>query len=558
MAAAKDFGEQVLQAVVDLVEGFLEARTCFPVDLANHLFQGAQGFFQITVLRIQIALALRLLLVFFNRREVNRAQALNPRIQLRQLLLPIALVGVLRQGGQHTMQIVTGLGQLFLQALTAGLQVAGVKPLLVELGAQYLSLLLGLHPTGLLRTHLLVDAFECLAGGTERLLHLNPLFEQAFQLDTLVVFRRLAFFQGHAQLFTPLGQPFGLALLTFQPLARAFQLRIQRLDAQCQLVGAILVLARLLAGQIQGFARQIALAQQLFALAGVGRHAVQCVLQDQTCLANLLKFLTALTLEFFQIFANALTARVNLLKPYLPRGPLGLDFALLTAAGSQRLLQAIALQLQRADTFTQLINTFLATVQRGLLLVQAGLQLLHFLLSGEHPAFAGLATAKAQPVGANPVTFAGDQRFVGGQAVARRQRLGNRVDRANSRQPGAQVERAIDFIQQAAGTALPGRAALQQSQTALLELGQGGLQRAKVIQRNGLQVISQHRLNSRFPAGFDLQLLGQQATALQALATEPVADIAALRQSRLLQRLQRRQSTVTALQLAAKNVLFLL
>ena len=41
VTATKDFREQRLQAVVDLVEGLFKARTGFPVNLANNLLQGA-------------------------------------------------------------------------------------------------------------------------------------------------------------------------------------------------------------------------------------------------------------------------------------------------------------------------------------------------------------------------------------------------------------------------------------------------------------------------------------------------------------------------------------
>ena len=125
------------------------------------------------------------------------------------------------------MQIVTGLGQLLLQALTAGLQVAGVEPLFIQLGAQHLRLLFSLHAAGFLRAHLLVDPFQRLTGRAELLLDRNALLQQGFQLDALVIFRRLTFFQRHAQLLTALGQPFSLHLLPFQPLPGAFQLRIE-------------------------------------------------------------------------------------------------------------------------------------------------------------------------------------------------------------------------------------------------------------------------------------------------------------------------------------------
>ena len=49
-------------------------RPGFPVDLANGVFQGVERVFQIPVLAIQVVLALGLLLVFVDGRQVDLPQ----------------------------------------------------------------------------------------------------------------------------------------------------------------------------------------------------------------------------------------------------------------------------------------------------------------------------------------------------------------------------------------------------------------------------------------------------------------------------------------------------
>ncbi len=74
MTAAEHLGKQFLQATVDAVEVFLEARPGFPVDLADGVFQGVERVFQVRVLAVQVVLALGLLLVFVDGRQVDLAQ----------------------------------------------------------------------------------------------------------------------------------------------------------------------------------------------------------------------------------------------------------------------------------------------------------------------------------------------------------------------------------------------------------------------------------------------------------------------------------------------------
>ncbi len=177
-----------------------------------------------------------MLLVFFNRRQVDRAQTLNTRIQLGQLLLPVGLGRPFRQGLNNAVEIVPRLQQLFLQPLTTSLQITGVEALLVQLFTQNLSLLLGLHAAGFLCPHLLVDCLQLVPRSSQLMLDINPLLQQGFQLNALIVFRCLALFQRHAQLLTALAQSLGLHLLPLQALRRAVLLRLERLYPQGHLM----------------------------------------------------------------------------------------------------------------------------------------------------------------------------------------------------------------------------------------------------------------------------------------------------------------------------------
>ena len=72
----------------------LETIAGFPVDLADDVFQRLQRFGQVVVLRVQVALALGLLLVLLDRRQVDRPQTLDARRETLETLLPFAFAGI--------------------------------------------------------------------------------------------------------------------------------------------------------------------------------------------------------------------------------------------------------------------------------------------------------------------------------------------------------------------------------------------------------------------------------------------------------------------------------
>ena len=67
VAAAEQAREQLLDAGVDAVERFLEARARFLVDLADRAFERFERGGEIGQLRVEIGLALRLLVEFLDR-----------------------------------------------------------------------------------------------------------------------------------------------------------------------------------------------------------------------------------------------------------------------------------------------------------------------------------------------------------------------------------------------------------------------------------------------------------------------------------------------------------
>ena len=100
--------------------------------------------------------------------------------------------------------------------------------------------------------------------------------------------------------------------------------------ASGQLVGVILVLARLLAHPVEPLAQLVTSGQQLLALLGIGGHGVQRVLQHQTRLAQLLLLQLALLGGLALLFVQTATAQRQLLGLGLAGGKPGLQLALTT------------------------------------------------------------------------------------------------------------------------------------------------------------------------------------------------------------------------------------
>ena len=97
VAAAEEPREQTAEALVGLVERFFEPRARLAIDLADRVLERLERFGEIRELRVEILLALGLLLELVDRRQVDRAEPLNPALELLERLVPD---GGRRIGGQ--------------------------------------------------------------------------------------------------------------------------------------------------------------------------------------------------------------------------------------------------------------------------------------------------------------------------------------------------------------------------------------------------------------------------------------------------------------------------
>ncbi|MDT4875232.1 hypothetical protein FQZ97_1105860 [compost metagenome] len=145
-----------------------------------------------------------MLLVFVDGREVDRAQALDARGEAFQLLFPGALAGLGRQGGEHPVQVVAVLVQLFLEGLAAHGQGLPFETLLLQLAAQQLRLLLGLGAAFLGVAQFTVGIFQGQACLLELFLHRQALVQQLLQFQTQLLQRCGALLQVQAELLAAL------------------------------------------------------------------------------------------------------------------------------------------------------------------------------------------------------------------------------------------------------------------------------------------------------------------------------------------------------------------
>ena len=73
MTAAEEAREELLEAMIDLVVGVLEASAGLAIDLADGGLQGLEGARDVGVLLVQIDLALLLLIELLDGRQVDGA-----------------------------------------------------------------------------------------------------------------------------------------------------------------------------------------------------------------------------------------------------------------------------------------------------------------------------------------------------------------------------------------------------------------------------------------------------------------------------------------------------
>ena len=81
MTATKKPREFFLEAIVYVIECFLKAGTSLAINFSNSVFQRLQRITQIGILCIQVLFSLKLLLVFSDRRQIDRTKTIYPADQ---------------------------------------------------------------------------------------------------------------------------------------------------------------------------------------------------------------------------------------------------------------------------------------------------------------------------------------------------------------------------------------------------------------------------------------------------------------------------------------------
>src|SRR5690606_13578302 len=88
MAAAEETREQPAEPLIGLLERLFEARPRFPVDLPDRILERLERFGEIGELRVEVLLALGLLLELVDRGEIDRAETLDLPLDRFERLAP--------------------------------------------------------------------------------------------------------------------------------------------------------------------------------------------------------------------------------------------------------------------------------------------------------------------------------------------------------------------------------------------------------------------------------------------------------------------------------------
>ncbi|MCY1226618.1 hypothetical protein D9M72_388600 [compost metagenome] len=330
-------------------------------------------------------------------------------------------------------------------------------------------------------------------------------------------------------------------------------LRRQGADTNRQLVGVVLVLAGFLANPVEALAQAVALGKQLFALLGIAGHGVEGVLQGQAGLAQLLVLQSALLVQLAQFFLQAAAAQSQLFHLRLLGGQARLELA----QGTGLVLQQATLLLTGffllALVVAQPLQAFFQMLQRGFAFFALGVQALQFLATGQQTAFRLAGTAYPEEIAPYPVAIPADQAFAFAQAAAAGQGLVQAFHRLDPGQPGRQVHRRLDLVQQAARHPRRALAGTGQAQLALAETGQ--VEAVEIIQQHGLQVGTEHGFHCQLPALLHPQAFGQPGALGEIVLLQPFGGALAGVQRGLLQCFQRGDAPIQALQFALSLLL---
>src|SRR5690606_167529 len=105
MAAAEETREEPPQPLIRLVERLLETRAGFPIYLSDRLLERLERFGEIRELRVEVLLALGLLLELVDRGEIDRPKALDLPLDRFELLVPGGRRRILGKIGEDLLEL---------------------------------------------------------------------------------------------------------------------------------------------------------------------------------------------------------------------------------------------------------------------------------------------------------------------------------------------------------------------------------------------------------------------------------------------------------------------
>jgi len=332
-------------------------------------------------------------------------------------------------------QVVAVLVQLILQRLAPDAQFLPTQALLLQLPPQQLRLLFGLGTAFLGIAQFAIGVFQRQTRMLELVLDAHAPLQQLFELHAQLFQRCLTLLQVQRQLLAALDGAFELLFQPLQSLASRLVLRPERTDPQCQLMGLVLMLPRLLANTIEPLTDAVAAGQQRLALFGILRHCFQRFLQLQARFAQLFGLDLALLLLLSQLLVQPTTAQRQLFQACLAGRQPGLEVAMLACFFLLLTTLLFALAFQTGLLAAQHGDAVLHRRQARFALVTLGQQALQLLTARQ---YAGLCLARAthtQKMPADPIAIAADHTLALDQRRTRGQCLLQRFDRPHAAQP---------------------------------------------------------------------------------------------------------------------------
>ncbi len=141
MPTAEQPRKFLLQTRIHTIEGFLKASARFAVDLTHRGLQSLQCIGEILALAVEILLALGLLLVLADGRQVDLPEALDLAARVLKLRFPALDRSAVGHVRLQRLELEIGGGQLFSEALAAHAYLLGRETRFVQ------GIACGFHPS---------------------------------------------------------------------------------------------------------------------------------------------------------------------------------------------------------------------------------------------------------------------------------------------------------------------------------------------------------------------------------------------------------------------------